>query len=337
MIVVLDTNLWLKELALNSGMGSVFRFFLKHQKARLAVPEVVRLEVQHNLRALIQGAIDDVDKGNRQLLALFGSIKEIVLPTAQEVDTLVTGVFSGLRVEKLDIPLSLESARASFLKTVEKVPPSDKTQEFKDGVLWSDCLRLLDTDEVLLATQDKAFYADREYARGLAKNLHQETEAKPNRLRITHSIAEVLDQVRTPISIDDAWFVSIVQERAHGAAKGLISRAGAAVAGNAIVKRELFATENPDVLYFKYVITVPCADISGGGRTDVYLVLAGDGSLKPETREIVDIRTGEETLVFTNADGTADRLRNIYMTGSAVLGHRTITHSVRHRLPDSNE
>ena len=35
MIVVLDTNLWIKELALNSGIGSALRFFLKRQKARL--------------------------------------------------------------------------------------------------------------------------------------------------------------------------------------------------------------------------------------------------------------------------------------------------------------
>jgi predicted nucleic acid-binding protein len=56
MIIVLDTNLWL-ELALNSGLGSALRFFLKRQKARLALPEVVRLEVQHNLRALLQTSI----------------------------------------------------------------------------------------------------------------------------------------------------------------------------------------------------------------------------------------------------------------------------------------
>ena len=37
MIVVLDTNLWIKELALNSGIGSALRFFLKRQKAQLAV------------------------------------------------------------------------------------------------------------------------------------------------------------------------------------------------------------------------------------------------------------------------------------------------------------
>src|SRR5687768_16906380 len=134
MIVVLDTNIWLKELALNSASGSALRFFLKHRPARLAVPEVVRLEMQNNLRATIADAIDGVAKGNRQLLALFGSMKEIVLPTPAEIDSLVAGVFSGLRVDIMDVPFSLESARASFLKTIQKVPPSDKTQEFKDGV-----------------------------------------------------------------------------------------------------------------------------------------------------------------------------------------------------------
>ena len=74
MIVVLDTNLWIKELALNSGIGSALRFFLKRQKARLALPEIVRLEVQHNLRELILKAIEDVNAGNRRLLALFGSM-----------------------------------------------------------------------------------------------------------------------------------------------------------------------------------------------------------------------------------------------------------------------
>lgn len=149
MIVVLDTNLWLKELVLNSGIGSALRFFLNRQKARLALPEVVRLEVQHNLRGLILDAIDNVNTGNRRLLALFGSMKEIVLPSPQEVEAVISGVFSGLQVDVLDVPFSFDSAHASFMKTIHKLPPSDKTQEFKDGVLWADCVRLLDQDDVL--------------------------------------------------------------------------------------------------------------------------------------------------------------------------------------------
>ena len=335
MIVVLDTNLWLKELALNSGIGSALRFFLKRQKARLALPEVVRLEVQHNLRTLILEAIDNVNTGNRCLLALFGSMKEIVLPSPQEVEAVISGVFSGLQVDVLDVPFSFDSAHASFMKTIHKLPPSDKTQEFKDGVLWADCVRLLDQDDVLLATQDKAFYANREYERGLAKNLSDEVKSKPNRLQITHLIAAVLAHVQTEVRIDKDWFVSAVRARAHSAADGVLSRTGAEVSGKPIVQWELFVTENPDVLYFNYSIKLPCVDLTANGRTDMHLLLTGDGSLKIEPPDIVKVRTGEETLVFTNLDGTEGRLRNIYASANIVIGHRTIIHTIRHRLDDS--
>jgi predicted nucleic acid-binding protein len=51
MIIVIDTNIWLAELGLNSHAGTALRFFMRQQKARLAVPEVVRLEVQRHIRA----------------------------------------------------------------------------------------------------------------------------------------------------------------------------------------------------------------------------------------------------------------------------------------------
>jgi hypothetical protein len=332
MIVVLDTNIWLEELALNSAAGSALRFYLKHRKARLALPEVVSLEVQHHLRTTIQGAIDAVEKGNRQLLTLFGSVKEIVLPTPEEVDALVSYMFASLGVDMLHVPFSLEAARASLMKTVGKIAPSDKTQEFKDGVLWADCLRLLEVDEILLATKDKAFFANREYAKGLAPNLLAEAEGKSHVLHITNSLQAVLDQVAIPVSVDDAWFMKVVTERAHAAAEGLLAQNGFAASGDPRVEKELFATENPDVLYFKYRITSPCEDVSGAGRTGVLLLLDGDGSLRLEGPELVDLRTGGETISFKNPDGTAQKLRNVYLSGNIALGHRTIRHSVRHPL-----
>jgi hypothetical protein len=335
MIVVLDTNIWLKELALNSGVGSAFRFFLKQRQARLALPEVVRLEVQHNLRALVTEAIDHVNSGNRRLLALFGSMKEIVLPNAEEIEALISGVFTGLRIEIMDVSFSLESARSSFLKTIQRVPPSDKTQEFKDGVLWADCLRLLEQDDVLFASHDKAFCASREYGKGLAENLLDELKSKAKQLTFTHSIAGVLAHVQTEIHIDKAWFASVVRERAHSGADGLLSRAGTEVSGEPRVRWELFATENPELLYFTYDIEIPCTDLTGAGRTNIRLLLDGTGTFRPQPPEIAEARTGAETLTFTNVDGTVGQLKNIYAIGNVVIGHRTITHAVRHRLDGS--
>jgi hypothetical protein len=218
------------------------------------------------------------------------------------------------------------------MKTVQNVPPSDKTQEFKDGVLWANCIHLLDQDEVLLATQDKAFCLNREYGRGLAENLAAEASLKSNKLILVHSVTDVLKHVETDIHLDERWLMSVIQQRAHAAAGGLLSRAGAETSGEGHIRHELFTTENPDLLYFKYAIEIPCTDLTGGDRTNMKLVLEGSGTLRPSIPELADVRVGEEGLTFTNPDGSAGQLRNLYMSAHAVLGHRTITHSIRHPL-----
>jgi hypothetical protein len=332
MIVVLDSNVWLKELALNSGSGSALRFFLKQRPARLAIPEVVRLEVQHHLRVQIEKSIEKVEKEYRELLALFGSMKEIVLPARAEVDALVSGVFTNLGIDTLDAPFTFESAKSSFMKTILKLPPSDKSQEFKDGVLWADCLDLLEKDDVLLATSDKAFFENRAYGSGLAQNLLDESKTKPYTLRLVDSIVGVLEYVRTDVPIDKVWFVSAVRARAHPSAEELLSREGIGISAEPIVKWDLFATENPEQLYFTYSIEYPCVDLSSGGRTEVRLLLGGDGVLRPRPPRNLDVRAGEEALEFTSPDGVESRRANVYGRADAVIGHRTVAHSVRHRL-----
>lgn len=332
MIVVLDTNIWLKELALNSGAGSALRFFLKHRSARLALPEVVRLEVQNNLRRTIEEAIESVAKGNRHLLTLFGSMKEIVLPTQPEIDRLVSDVFARLGVEILDMPFSLESARSSFLKTVARVPPSDKTQEFKDGVLWANCLELLDQDDVLFATQDKAFCLNRELGKGLAENLLAEATPKTNKLTLVHSITDVLNHVKIDINFDEQWLAGAIKQRAHTAFDALLSSGGAEVSGDSKIRYDLFITENPDVLYMTYAIEIPCADIIAAGRTNMSVVLKGSGTLRSSAPEVVDAQVAEEKLTFTNPDGSPGQIGNAYGSAHLEFGHRTITHSVSYPL-----
>ena len=332
MIVVLDSNIWLKELALNSGAGSALRFFLKHRPARLAVPEVVRLEVQKNLRSNIEAAIESVAKGHRQLLAHFGSMKEMVLPMNSEVDSLVSDVFDRVGVEIMDIPFSLASARSAFLKTVYMTQPCDIKQEFKDAVLWADCLELLDQDDVLLATQDKAFCSNHQLGRGLAENLLAESSSKPNKIALVHSVADVLKHVKMEVRLEGRWLIAAIQQRGHSAVSELLSRGAAEVSGSGEIQYDLFATEIPDVLYMTYVIEIPCADIGEMERSNLRLTLKGSGTIRPGVPEVLGVSAGEDCLSFVSADGTPGEVRNGYMSGSLALGHRTITHSVRFKL-----
>lgn len=181
MIAVFDSNVWIAELGLRSTLGAVARFYLKHTKARLALPEVVRLEVEHNLRNRLKEQITRIEDDHRQLLTVFGTLKALVVPDPSAIEAKVNELFGSLGIDVLDVPFSLASARSSFLQTINKLPPSDKTQEFKDGVIWADCLKLLEQDDVCLVTADKAFFQSREYGNGLSRTLAAEIASAKNR------------------------------------------------------------------------------------------------------------------------------------------------------------
>jgi hypothetical protein len=335
MIVVLDSNIWLSELGLRSGAAAAVKFFLNHSGAQLAVPEVVRLEVQHILRARLTETIGNIESNYRQLLTAFGKLKEIILPTRADVEALIQELFDSIEVTKLDVPFSLESARSSFLKTIEKSPPSDKTQEFKDGVLWADCLGLLSSGPVVLVTSDKAFYRDRQYDKGLAQNLAEETSQCPNYLTILPKLSALLQTLRTPLTLNEDNLAEAFLKEHKESIYGIASRRGFDLGNRQSLTHTVFATEKPSVLYLEFSLAYSCTDIRGEGRTDAVLLLKGDGSYNPTTGAFSDLRNFGEHLKYRLPDGSEQENRNDVLFGAGiVLGHKEISSVVRYKLND---
>lgn len=154
MYIIFDSNIWISELGLNTTLGAAVRFFVKSKQATAVLPEVIRLETERNLKAALTKYVADLEKNHRQLLTVFGKLKEMILPDQAAIEEKVASVFGACQLELLEIPLSLNSARSSFLKTVDKVPPSDKDQQFKDGVIWAEILVLLEKDDVFFVTEE---------------------------------------------------------------------------------------------------------------------------------------------------------------------------------------
>src|ERR1019366_6334792 len=152
MIVVFDTNIWKSSLHPQAPAAAATRLFLRQKGARVGLPEVVRLELERHLKKDVRVLIETTRSNHERLLRMFGTLRELVLPTDNHVEELSARIYEALGVELVDIPFSLESARDSFLRTVDKTPPSDRTQQFKDGVLWADCVALLQAHEVWLLT-----------------------------------------------------------------------------------------------------------------------------------------------------------------------------------------
>ena len=333
MIIVLDANVWIAELGLRSSLGAVARFYLNQKGARLALPEVVRLEVEHHLRTRLKQHVSTLQDTHRQLLTVFGTLKQLVVPDAGAIDTLVTDLFGNLGVEALDVPFSLSSAKSSFLKTVQKTPPSDRTQEFKDGVLWADCVGLLQEDDVCLVTADKAFFQDRDYPKGLSKALAAEISGSPHKFALLPSLADLVQDLRIDVAIDENALAKAYLDKNLAAIDGLVTRNGFTLGDRLRTSRLLYATENPSVLYVEFTIDYEAKEVVGDGRMDGVVTLKGDALYDTKVGRVTNLRELDETLRFQQSDGTEREVRNIYMSAESFLGHRDVSHTIRHKLP----
>jgi len=204
--VVIDTNVWISELGLNSALGSSTKFYISSTGATIALPEVIRLEVEQNYEKRLLEFKQTAETNHRQLLGAFGKLNEFTAPTDEEIHHLAKHFFDNFSLPIRPIAFSLVSAMQSLLKTINKEAPSDHDQQFKDGVIWADCLGLLDEADVHLVTTDKAFYAGRRYDGGLAKNLLRECADKPNKLLIHSTLGSLIDGIKRPVDIDSQRF-----------------------------------------------------------------------------------------------------------------------------------
>ena len=122
--VVLDSNIWLSEQMLRHSTGAAVRFYLRRHDARIALPEVVRLEVVLHLSERMKELAATTRQAHRTLLPLAGQLRELVLPTDTELEAIAARVFEDIGVPVCDIPFTVESARASFEKCVRAEAPS---------------------------------------------------------------------------------------------------------------------------------------------------------------------------------------------------------------------
>lgn len=333
MIIVLDTNVWLSELGLNSTLGAATRFFIKQKNAKIALPEVVRLETERNLRNRLRECIYNISDNHRQLLTVFGKLKEVVLPDEQAIENRVTELFSNVGIEIIEIPFSLESANASFIKTIDKVAPSDKNQQFKDGVLWADCVEMLKQDDVYFITSDKAFYRDRDYKKGPASNLLEEIAQNTHTLKLIPSLSELLAELRTEVPLNEQGLAEAFFEKYRGGIDGILSRNGFALGNRILLDRNPYATEVPGRLYIEFTMKYVCTDTTDENRHDAFLMLRGDGNYHVESGTFQELRNFGEELSFRLHDESEKQVRNhVIFAGTGTIGHKEVTHTILFKI-----
>ena len=335
MKIVFDTNIWISDLGLNSEAGAAVRFYIKKTGAVVVVPEVIRLELEKNFTRELLGLKKKIIDSHNKLLTVFGELKEVVLPSDDEINNKATDILNNLDVTMDEIPFSLEAAKSSFLKIIDQQPPSsNNNQQFKDGVIWANCLELMNESDVYLVSKDKDFYEGRKYENGLASNLREETKKYSKKLSLMSSLQELLHDIRVDVDVDNHSLIGGIFEASGEEIYEVIDEAEFSLGESATISKNLFLTDNASQLYVEFEIRYDCIDRTDQVRTFALLRLAGSGSYDMDKEKFRNVSLTNVGLKYVDTDGQQKTSGHVNASATLTAGHKTIKHMLRRPISD---
>ncbi len=294
------------------------------------MPEVVSLEVAKVLARNLLSAKEQIRKSHRELLAVFGELTDIVLPPDEEIYDKARTLIDRLDVPTKEIPFSLDSARMSLAKVVDGVPPSGpKNQQFKDGVIWADCLALLNDDDVHLVSSDKGFFEQRKHENGLAHQLDAEAQEYPNDLTLHASLRSLLQTIRSDVTVGPTTVVDAILAGSDGAIRRLLAEHGFDLCDAPELATDLFFTESADVLYAQTNAAWICEDATPLARPDATLTVKAQGTLNSVSNDLSAISPSNVRLEYTDENGQPVSTGFVATSVSLSAGVPNVRHAIR--------
>ncbi len=334
MYVIFDTNIWKKHSYMRSPAAASVRLFLRKNNATIGMPEVVKLEIERHLRQDIEKYCSEISNNHRKLLTIFGNLREIVLPTPEQINLIVNEAWELKGLNYKHIIFDEIDARKSFMRTINKLPPSHKGQQFKDGIIWENCKTLAALSDVAFITDDTAFYQDEKHEKGLSKILEDEIESEgiKDKIRIYQTLEKLLENVRSKIDVPNDSLIETLKTSLDTNINYFLDDNGFLLDGDWAIEKDIFATEDTYILYVKFSATISCVDTSGDGRFDAFLTAEGEVKFDEETDKYSEMEPDHLEIRFTNADGQPVSVKTNFVIMRSHMGHRTVTHSIRAKL-----
>jgi len=182
--VVFDSNVWVSQVGLKSDRAVKVLEFFRSRNAILAVPEIVRHEMEIKLREILLSKRQTIEGAIGYIAKVHADVENIALPTRDDIKERVGNLVNGTGLQIREMPMTMEAAKSSLDKILRKQKPSDKREQFTDGVIWANCVELLKESDVWLVSEDPDFHKNRnDPNQGLASNLECEAAKCPNKLR----------------------------------------------------------------------------------------------------------------------------------------------------------
>ena len=108
--LLLDSNIWIKEVGLMSKRASTLRLYMQDRRKRLVVPEVVQAEAARHLADRMRSQAAAGRKAHEQLLRMVGRLSEWRIPSDEEIAERAERLARGMDVPADYIELQPDTA-----------------------------------------------------------------------------------------------------------------------------------------------------------------------------------------------------------------------------------
>ena len=337
--LVLDSNIWIKEVGLMSKRASTLRLYMRERRKRLVVPEAVQAEAARHLASKMHSETAAARRAHKWLLRVFGTLSEWRIPSDAEIAEHAERLARGVDVPADYIELQPDTALRGARRCMAQRPPAHTPAhkgDFVDCLIWEEVMNLLDSQDLYFVTNDGGFFDENADSNRLHRSLEEEANARAHALRVERDLGPILNEFRSEFTIDMGVLLDFVNTRG-ASIKAAAESMGFEAKGPPEVTYKAFATEDAREVEVRFKSVQSFADSSERGWSTEGLRLEGRGLFGTETRRFEDVSMDREGLTYVDDVGSRKSVpgSTVYLhPGPIYIGVRPIT-SDRRELVDS--
>jgi hypothetical protein len=333
MLVVLDTNVWLKERLLRSATGVALLYAVRRLGARLLLPDTTRREILAGVERDGAGAVNSIERGLGIIQSLVGARPGMETPTAEDFRHAAEARFEDFRNLIQPVEVTSSHLERALDRVIEHRPPARTSEQFRDCLLW-ECIRDLD-EECLFVTNDSDFLDKATKGNVLSSELNLESGG---RVRLFANISELLRAVESQLPqvngerIADAIAAAVTPEL-ESAAASQDWHPGHALSASV----ELYATERPNTITAVFELEFEAFD-----GEDLHGTPISEGVARVAGECLWSDESGVSEMALDRIDlftGNGDRIKGgvAYSRGAAISigGPLAVPYKVRTPIPQS--
>jgi PIN domain len=298
--LILDSNIWIAERLLRSALGSATLYCLAKSGSLIALPEIVKQEVDRRLVEQTEMACDTIRKSSELLQQISGYRMSTVAPSQEAVKKGINRRWNELSGVIGTIEFTIEHARGALQRIIQRTPPcSQNNEQFRDCFIWQCAIELAQDAPVHLVSNDHAFYQGQDPKRGLSSGLKAEAQQLGRIVHLYPNLSEFLAVVDQGVpgldeaTIREAIVSSVAREAgelANNSSKGWKFELGAIREA----KITGYATPEPSVVAVSFSVDfdLTLAENPSGSDTKIPsgMTVEGECSYDPQRNAVLGVR-----------------------------------------------